>query len=175
MDKFVKDIIKDIRVELLDEFDRNFQRKAFFDQPWPSNRMPNRKGSQMNRTGALRRGMRATIAGTNIVFTNSQPYAELQNSGGTITITPRMNKFFWAMYYKTSDGATKSKGKLQSALSEESLAWKRLALKKVGQTIKIDQRQFIGWHPQVKDHINRIVQHHLKDIEMYLKQKLRMR
>ena len=33
-------ILNDLRVELSDEFDRNFQRKAFFDRPWPPRRNP---------------------------------------------------------------------------------------------------------------------------------------
>ena len=28
-------ILTDLKVELLDEFDRNFERRAFFDRPWP--------------------------------------------------------------------------------------------------------------------------------------------
>ena len=32
-DKFMQNVLKDIKVELDEEFDRNFERKAFFDRP----------------------------------------------------------------------------------------------------------------------------------------------
>ena len=57
-------------------------------------------------------------------------YAAIHNEGGTITVkvTPKMKKFFWAMYKKT--GVEK---------------WKLLALtKKENFNIKIPKRQFIG-------------------------------
>ena len=43
-------ILNDLRVELSDEFDRNFQRKAFFDKSWPPRKM-NGKGSLLMVTG----------------------------------------------------------------------------------------------------------------------------
>jgi len=57
-------------------------------------------------------------------------YGAIHNEGGTITVkvTPKMKKFFWAMYKKT--GVEK---------------WKFLALtKKENFIIKIPKRQFIG-------------------------------
>ena len=57
-------------------------------------------------------------------------YGAIHNEGGTITVkvTPKMKKFFWAMFYKT--GVEK---------------WKFLALtKKENFLIKIPKRQFIG-------------------------------
>ena len=47
-------ILNDLRVELSDEFDRNFQRKAFFDRPWPPRKL-GKKGSLLMVTGKLRR------------------------------------------------------------------------------------------------------------------------
>ena len=173
MKNFKREIIQDIRVELLDEFDRNFTRKAFFDKSWPKSKSPNSRGSMMQRTGALRKGMRGTIEGNRIRFSNSQPYASIHNEGGTITVTPQMIKFFWAMYYKTSNGSGGSKGKKQRSLNEEAEMWKRLALKKVGDKINIPQRQFLGFHPQLNRHIERIINHHLKDIEMQIKKMLK--
>lgn len=57
-------------------------------------------------------------------------YAAIHNEGGTITVkvTPKMKKFFWAMYKKT-----------------DVEKWKFLALtKKENFIIKIPKRQFIG-------------------------------
>lgn len=173
MTKIINNILSDLRVELLDEFDKNFQRKSFFGRSWPKGRMPNKRGSMMMRSGALRKGNQAQVVGSSIRFTNSQPYAALHNEGGTIAVTPQMKKFFWAMYYKFSGAASGSGGKQQRSLNEEAEMWKRLALKKVGSQITIEQRQFIGFHPELRTHIERVFNHHLKDIDMYIKNKLK--
>lgn len=34
--KIIELFIQDVAVELTDEFDRNFERKAFFDEAWPA-------------------------------------------------------------------------------------------------------------------------------------------
>jgi phage gpG-like protein len=172
MKDFFKNIVSDIKVELKDEFDKNFQRKAFFNKPWRQ-KLPNGKGSLMMRTGALRRGMRATSDGKNITFTNAQAYASIHNEGGKIVVTAGMKKFFWAMFYKASDGVSKSKGQKQVKLTNEAMWWRNMALKKVGSVIVIEQRQFIGWHPSLNKNIERVLNHNLKDIETYIKNKLK--
>ena len=50
-----KAIIADLRVELADEFDRNFQRKAFFSERWLPRRGKKARGSLLIVSGALRR------------------------------------------------------------------------------------------------------------------------
>lgn len=59
---FKKEVIErsldDIKVELDEEFDRNFQRKAFFDeQKWPERKFDDGKGSLLQRSGALRKSL----------------------------------------------------------------------------------------------------------------------
>ena len=45
-------LLHDIQVELTEEFDRNFERKAFFDRPWrPRRSERSGRGSLMNVTG----------------------------------------------------------------------------------------------------------------------------
>ncbi len=39
-----KKIISDLKVEMSDEFDQNFSRKAFFDRPWPERSYPGGRG-----------------------------------------------------------------------------------------------------------------------------------
>ena len=46
-----KKILNDMAVELADEFDRNFERKAFFTEKWASPKINNARGSVMNRSG----------------------------------------------------------------------------------------------------------------------------
>ncbi len=90
-----------------------------------------------------------------IVFTRV-PYARVHNSGGVTrpTVTPKMRKFAWAMYYKAAGIKKKMKrgGKVRKQreenASEEALNWKRLALtKKAKLTVTIPQRQFMPAKP----------------------------
>lgn len=173
MDKIIKNILSDARVMIMDQYDLNFQRKGFFDQPWPQTRIPNRKGSLMMRTGALRRGMRAHVNGFQIIFSNSQPYARLHNNGGVITVTAKMKKFFWAMYLNAAAGAGSSGGKRKVGLSAEAEMWKALALKKVGSQMRVPQRQFVGFHPAIVPLIKKAVDQNLGDIDKYMKSKLK--
>lgn len=124
-------MMKMIAVDLADEFDRNFERKAFFDKPWKA-RLLNNKGSLLISTGRLRRSIGKRVAGDSIIFTSDAPYAKLHNEGGEIVVTQKMRGWFWYMYTKT---------KLP--------LYKHLGCKKVGSKIRIPQRQFIGYHKTV--------------------------
>ncbi len=63
IDKQVKQvlrlILKDIKVELGDEFDQNFERQAFFSQAWERRRSPTRPGGHiLVDSGSLRRSIK---------------------------------------------------------------------------------------------------------------------
>ncbi len=85
--QWVQNIIKDVKTDLTDEFDRNFERKAFFDKKWKTNELPNKVGSLMMRSGNLRNSINSKIEGDRIIFSSSLPYASIQNEGGEITVT----------------------------------------------------------------------------------------
>lgn len=150
-----KKITQDVAVELADEFDLNFERKAFFADKWPSPKISNSRGSVMNRSGNLRRSIKYNVRDGMIVFSSSLPYASIHNEGGEIIVTAKMKKYFWAMYYKATGGITtkanggESKSKKNVKLSAEASKWKSLALMKVGQKMKVEKRQMVGDHPQV--------------------------
>ena len=131
-------ILRDIRIELLDEFDKNFSRGGFFSKPWPNRR--DGSSTHLNNTGRLRRSITARISGHCVIFTSSEPYAAIHNYGGTITVTEKMKKFFWAKYKQTKQER-----------------YKHLALMKTGTKIKMPQRQFIGNSPEVKKAVEDIV------------------
>lgn len=140
-------LLKDIQIELDDEFDRNFERKAFFTTGWkPATK--DSIGSLLLRTGALRSSLfPSQIIGTSIKWTSSLAYADIHNSGGTITVTPKMKGFFWYRYRMATGGNDKN-------VNPESFFWKAMALKRVGSVITIPQRQFIGDHPMVDQAVN---------------------
>jgi len=153
--------VQDVAVELNDEFDRNFERKAFFDEMWTPEKMKNSRGSQMLRTGTLRASIHQTILNDIITWQSSLPYASIHNEGGEITVTAKMKKFFWAMFYKNGGKQLK-----EEELPAEAMQWKYLALMKVGTKLKIPKRQFIGEHPQV----HQVIQDVFNDMEPELNQ-----
>ena len=177
---FLKNILTDLKVELLDEFDRNFERKAFFGSPWPQSLVPNKRGSLMMRSGALRKSIRARVSGNALNFSSSLPYAKIQNEGGVIVVTRKMQKFFWAMYYSlvgkiTYNIKTKSANynKKTQAISQEAMYWRAMALKKVGSKIVIKERRFIGSHPQVHQAVKRVVDANFSEIEKQIRSALK--
>nr|DAS51380.1 MAG TPA: tail morphogenesis protein [Caudoviricetes sp.] len=161
---FLNHILTDTKVKLTEAFDRNFERKGFFGNGWPETKIPNRRGSLMMRTGTLRRSIRSIVEGSSVRWTSSVPYADLQNNGGELVITEKMKRYFWAMYYKVSGAAKGRKGSAQKAFSVEAEQWKALALKKVGDKLKIPKRQFIGDHPEVKRMVDDIVNFNMKEL-----------
>ncbi len=158
-------LLHDIQVELTEEFDRNFERKAFFDRPWrPRRSERSGRGSLMNVTGKLRRSILPEENPTNgtVTWTSSEPYADIHNNGGTITVTKAMKAHAWKEYYKlvphiqyTRSGAL-SHRKQNLAIAAEAEMWKAIALMKPGSKIEIPQRQFIGDHPQVRESIAKV-------------------
>lgn len=156
MQQIIRDFIKDVKVELDDEFDRNFERKAFFDEPWKPTKIHNSQGSLMMRSGMLRRSIASTAGADNITYTSSVPYASIHNEGGTITVTQKMKSFFWAMYYKTSGAVSGQGSERDVRMNAEAMKWKGLALMRVGHKMKIEQRQFIGNHPVVNASIESV-------------------
>ncbi|GEP52363.1 hypothetical protein FNO01nite_30350 [Flavobacterium noncentrifugens] len=162
-------ITQDVAIELHEAFDRNFERRAFFDEAWIEPKLANSRGSVMNRSGNLRRSIRYSVQANQILFSSSLPYASIHNSGGEIEVTQKMKSFFWAMYYKAAGAIlfnVKSKGmaktKKNVRLSKEAEQWKALALMKIGHKIKIEKRQIIGEHPQVTKIVKDVIDEHMQ-------------
>ncbi len=170
---FIKNIVGDIRVDLTEEFDRNFERKGFFDKKWKGTNLPNKRGSLLMRSGKLRRSIRAKETGTSVSWSSSLPYATINNDGGEIEVTAKMKSFFWAMAYKAGMAAGKGNSERSQRLSAEAQQWKNLALMKVGAKMKIEQRQFIGDHPVVRQRIEDIIGVNFKELEQYYYNKLK--
>ena len=101
-------ILSDLRVEVLDEFNQNFTRKAFFDRPWPARKMDTGRGTVLVVSAAMRRSLRCTAARASLYFSSELPYFSIHNRGGKVPVTPAMRRYFWAMYYRNvpPEGAT---------------------------------------------------------------------
>lgn len=163
-------ILKDIQVELGGEFDENFERQAFFSQAWARRRSPIRQdGHILVDSGELRRSIKSRVTESSITFYSDLPYAPIHNDGGEIVVTARMKRYFWYKHYTAtgSFGRKKSGGlrndRRNRQLGDEADFWKAMALMKVGSTIKIPKRQFLGNSPEVEAAVREIVEENLNE------------
>lgn len=170
MQRVIRNILKDIKVELTDEFDKNFERQGFFSEKWQRRKSPMRPGGAiLVDTGGLRRSIRSRSDSESITFFTSLPYAAIHNEGGEIKVTQKMKSFFWHKYYEATgsfgrkkDGsARKDKRTLQ--LGSEAEFWKLMALMKVGKSIKIPKRRFLGASPEVETAVREIIEENLTE------------
>lgn len=142
-----KNIISDMRVELADEFDRNFQRKAFFTDRWKKRRNPNARGSLLVVTGTLRRSIQASETPDGVRFTSNVPYATIHNEGGKGTVTVRQHQ-------------RKRKGKTHT-------------VKQHMRTVKMPQRQFVGDGKETQRIIQDVIDDNLQQYNNELTKALR--
>ncbi len=163
-------ILSDLRVELTDEFDKNFERQAFFTAAWQRRKSPIRKDrALLVDSGRLRQSLQSRSTDDSITFFTTEGYAGIHNEGGEIQVTERMKKFFWAKYYEASgsfgrrkDGS-KREDRRTTLLTEEADFWKMMALMKVGRTIKIPRRRFLGTSPEVEKIVREAIERNLSE------------
>ena len=183
----VRETLKDIRTEALEEFDRNFEREAFFNQKW-ARRKYNDDESRglLIRTGNLRRSITGQVTDRDsVVIETTEPYAQIHNEGGTITVTRKMKKYFWWKYITITGSkrmkagipvtyserfSRKKDGTLQNtkrnrALTAEAEFYRAMALKKAGSKITIPKRQFIGNHPDLEKLLKEIFYNNAKNFD----------
>lgn len=168
--KILSRILNDIRVEMTDEFDRNFEREAFFGEAWQRRRSPTRPGGHiLVNTGRLRRSIQSRTTENSITFFTNEPYAAIHNEGGEIVVTAKMKRYFWHKYYEATgafgrkkDGS-RSNDKRTLQLSEEAEFWKFMALKKAGTTIRIPRRRFLGTSPEVEKAVRKIIEDNITE------------
>ena len=141
-----KKILNDLRVELSDEFDRNFQRKAFFDRPWPPRKHINRKGTLLLVTGKLRRSIRCTVGNDSVTWETSEPYAAVHNYGGIVYVKP---------HHRTIHRNGKA-----------------IRQQVKGYSYKMPRRQFLGDHPEVRKRCDAIISRNLQKAGQELAKRL---
>ena len=166
----IRRILSDIRVELGDEFDRNFERQAFFSDAWARRKSPTRPGGTiLVDTGTLRRSIRSRTTDDSITFYTDLPYAAIHNDGGEIVVTEKMKRFFWHKYYEATGSFGRKKNgqrrndKRTRQLSTEADFWRFMALKRAGTTIRIPRRRFLGTGPEVERIVREIIEDNLNE------------
>lgn len=171
---FKKEVIDrsldDIKVELDEEFDRNFERKSFFDEKkWPERKFDDGVGSLMQRSGGLRGSVRSRKRGVELAYSSSKPYGRIHNEGGEIKVTRKMKGYFFARlkeiegkYTYKKDGE-KRNNKQNRQLSDKEQFYRAMALKKVGSTITMPERRFIGNGKATDKIIREIAEQNIED------------
>lgn len=188
VNRLIRVTLKDIKVEALDEFDRNFEREAFFNDKW-ARRKYNDDESRglLIKTGNFRRSITGRITDRDsVVIETTQPYAKIHNEGGTITVTRKMKKYFWWKYITITGSkrmkagipityserfSRKKDGTLRNTkrnreLTEEAEFYRAMALKKAGSKITIPKRQFIGNHPDLEKLLKEIFYNNAKNFDV---------
>lgn len=153
-----------------------FKRQGWVENGRVSRWKPRLPGSPRNSrrilsdTGNLKDSIRILSLGVDEVRIginpSEVPYAEIHNSGGSITITPAMRRYFWAMYYQavgasTGSGRRRERGRGRGRVSGQAKLWRALALKR--SPIKIPKRQFIGYSPDLEKNITRELKRRLDE------------
>lgn len=170
MERIVRRILGDIRVELSEEFDRNFSRQAFFSKAWARRRSPLRSGGAiLIDTGSLRRSVGISSDDRSVTFRSDLPYAGIHNEGGEIAVTARMKRYFWYRHMAAAGlsgrgrGGGRRPGRRKARPSAEAEFWKRMALMKVGARIRMPRRRFIGESPEVDEAVKGIIEENLTE------------
>lgn len=90
----------------------------------------------LTKTGKLSDSIKQRHSTNNITIYTNSPYAAIHQAGGKINITPKMRKFFWAMYYKelgkislTKKGKQRN-NKANQRTNQIAQIWQSLALAK---------------------------------------------
>ncbi|WP_416985842.1 phage virion morphogenesis protein, partial [Alistipes putredinis] len=148
-DALIRNILSDMKVELTEMFDRNFERKGFFGSKWKPRKNKKAKGSLLHVTGKMRRSIRASVRGKGVHYSSPLPYTALHNEGG---------KF--AQNVRTHTRTNRRTGKTYTVRSHT-------------RQITMPKRQFIGDHKEVRQAIKQIVHENITEFFDNLAKELR--
>lgn len=170
-----------------DHFQDNFRKGGFVNgglHPWkPAKRLSSgipgaaaNYGTLLSERNHLFSSIKYMPSDFRVRVANDVRYAPLHNWGGVAnpTVTDRMRRFAWAMFYKSS-GKTKKNGTGQKKRqkhgigtqpeNEQAQFWKRLALtRKTKLKVKIPQRQFLGESIELSDNITTRTENEIRKI-----------
>lgn len=143
-----RNILDDMRVELADEFDKNFDRKAFFTKKWKRRANPNAKGSLLMVTGTMRRSVKAEVRDNGVRFTSAVPYAAIHNEGGTGTKPVRQH-------------------------TRASRKGKQYTVRAHTRKFTMPKRQFVGDGKRTQEIIKGVIEDNVEDFNMQLSKFIR--
>lgn len=146
-----RDILDDLRVELSDEFDRNFERKAFFSDKWKPRAHDYPRGSLLIVTSALRRSIKANARTleNGVRFSSAMAYASIHNEGGTGFKPVRQHQ---RTHWKSG---------------------KRFTVRAHTRKFTMPERRFVGDGPDTRRIIREVIEDHLQKFNISLTNFLR--
>ena len=144
--KLKADILSDMRVELSDEFDRNFERKAFFSDKWKPRAYDYPRGSLLMVSSALRRSVKggAETLENGVRFSSALPYASIHNEGLT-----------GYKMVRSHQRKIKKTGKVYTVRAHQ-------------RKFNMPQRQFIGDGPETQRIIRGVIDRNLRNFNLEL-------
>ncbi len=143
IEQIKRNILSDMRVELTEEFDKNFERKKFFTTKWRKRSYQNPKGSLLMVTGTLRRSIKSVIKNSGVRFSSSVAYASIHNEGGKGTKTVKAHQ-------------------------RRSRKGKQYAVKTHSRKFSMPKRQFVGDGKRTQEIIKIIIDDNISDFDMQL-------
>ena len=148
----IKNTVKVLEIEGKKSIQQNFAQQG--RPQWKPKKIDDGRSILTGRSGKLQREinvMESSRTPNSVSIGSNLDYAKIQNEGGTIQVTAKMKKYFWAMYYKTNDEA-----------------YKALALRKVGSTITIPARPYLNVpasdYPRIMNQVEKVVAATMKTI-----------
>jgi phage gpG-like protein len=164
-------MMKDIGYIAEQFFKASFRKQSGDGKSWKPRKWnpPGKQRAILMNTGKLRDNIKSTSTSSKAIISNRLPYAAIHNDGGTITITPKMRAFFWAMFFSVMEGAKNKSGNASSLakasqLKSKALPWLYLAKHK-GNTLTIPERPFIYHSKDLNAKIDRYIDKFIKDIK----------
>lgn len=152
--EFLQKTVQEVAVTSEEFFKSRFDKGRDLDgKPYKDRNPDIRPGSRvLVGRGHLRNSIRIKQANLNAVIIQAGnrrvPYAQIHNEGGTIRVTQKMKRYFWALHTKHKRKVKmKQNGKPRASSrgnNKKAEFYKAMALKKAGSVIKIPQRSFIG-------------------------------
>lgn len=143
-----QNILSDVKIKLTEEFDKNFERKAFFTNKWKKRANPNAKGTLLMVTGTMRRSIKSEVRGNGVRFSSAVPYASIHNEGGIISQNVR-------------------------AHSRKGKNGKYHRVKAHYRTLNMPQRQFVGDGDKTKQLIKNVIDKNLDNLTKQLENNLK--
>lgn len=185
VDKVVKELTRiysrvlpvKVGKEVVSSINRNFREGGFYGSQWkktkrqevPFKGTAGSNGPLLSKQDHLMSNTRSIPGPGRVIIQNNTPYASYHNEGARNRVTRKMKKFFWAKYFETTgikkDDSKENKRRKRMNASPEANFWKGMALKKVGKTIILPKRQFLGPSPQVDAIVTDIIN---KELEKFI-------
>ncbi len=178
MNKLLDTLLTDIQTRLGDEFNRNFQRQAFFDKPWKprqGNKNPKRGVLIGKGRGRLWKSLRSKIRGNSIVFTSNVPYASVHNEGFNGTQSVKAHSRIIKAHTRHITARTSLKTRKEIKAHNQQVREHTQNVGAFSRSMEIPQRQFIGDHPKVRSIIKETIDDTILEFNKQLEQQLKQR